>query len=233
MHKPLFLFKGSKTPWNDGEREKGGVRVFPNDSLSGNGFHCAFSTSLPFLRLALLPLPLPRFLSLSRSVRGRRVWMWIELQIRSVLIMPLKGGLWEHLSLALSRNGRFPGSWSPPPHPPAPHQPPSPQLPAPPDQSELQPEPRSLEASFQCQQQSVFRNASCLCKKYKRFSFNFTDFSRIHESMEQLQGLHLNSLKNKLKVRQALDQFCFSTLKHLRFQLLENYLLLFLSTEYL
>lgn len=55
----------------------------------------------------------------SRSVRGRRVWMWIELQIRSVLIMPLKRGLWEHLSLALSRNGRFPGSWSPPSASPA------------------------------------------------------------------------------------------------------------------
>lgn len=154
MHKPLFLLKSSKTPWNDGEREKGGERVSPNDGLSGNWF--------PLCLLHLPPIPPscpstsafpPISASLSRSIHGRRVWMWIELQIRSVLIMPLKRGLWEHLSLALSRNGCFPGSWSPP----LPHQPPSPQPPAPPDQPVLQSEPPNLKASFRCQRHT-FRN---------------------------------------------------------------------------
>lgn len=81
----------------------------------GTGFHRAFSTSLPSFCLAPLPLSFPPIsASLSRSIHGRRVWMWIEQQIRSVLIMPVKGGLGEHLSLAPSRNGRSPGSWSPP-----------------------------------------------------------------------------------------------------------------------
>lgn len=82
----------------------------------GTGFHRAFSTSLPSLCLApSTSLFSPSIsASLSRSIHGRRVWMWIEQQIRSVLIMPVKGGLGEHLSLAPSRNGRSPGSWSPP-----------------------------------------------------------------------------------------------------------------------
>lgn len=105
------------------EKEKGGERGGRRiNSLSsqmkvclGTGFHPAFSTSLPSLCLAPLPLSFPPIsASLSRSIHGRRVWMWIEQQIRSVLIMPVKGGLGEHLSLAPSRNGRSPGSWSPP-----------------------------------------------------------------------------------------------------------------------
>lgn len=108
------------------EKEKGGERggrsINSHMSLSsqmkvclGTGFYRAFSTSLPSFRPAPLPLPFPPIsASLSRSIHGRRVWMWIEQQIRSVLIMPVKGGLGEHLSLAPSRNGRSPGSWSPP-----------------------------------------------------------------------------------------------------------------------
>lgn len=97
------------------EKEKRGSTSLPKWQLVWEWF--------PLCLLHLPPVPPscpstsafpPVSVSLSRSVRGRRVWMWIELQIRSVLIMPLKRGLWEHLSLALSRNGRFPGSWSPP-----------------------------------------------------------------------------------------------------------------------
>lgn len=104
------------------EKEKGGCSINSHMSLSsqmkvclGTGFHHAFSTSLLSFCLApstsLIP---PISASLSRSIHSRRVWMWIEQQIRSVLIMLVKGGLGEHLSLAPSRNGRSLGSWSPP-----------------------------------------------------------------------------------------------------------------------
>lgn len=118
MHKPLFLLKSSKTPWKDGERERGESTSFSSQMKDclGKGFHrCLFHFTPIFLSC---PLYLSHFspisASLSRSIHGRRVWMWIEQQIRSVLIMPVKGGLGEHLSLAPSRNGRSPGSWSPP-----------------------------------------------------------------------------------------------------------------------
>lgn len=108
------------------EKEKGGEwggrSINSHMSLSsqmkvclGTGFHPSFSTSLPsFLSCPSTSLVPSISASLSRSIHGRRVWMWIEQQIRSVLIMPMKGGLGEHLSLAPSRNGRSPGSWSPP-----------------------------------------------------------------------------------------------------------------------
>lgn len=104
------------------EKEKGGALtrscLSPQMSVClGAASHSTFAASPPGAPSCPLYLGPPTQISasLSRSIHGRRVWMWIEQQIRSVLIMPLKRGLWEHLSLALSPNGRFPGSWSPPP----------------------------------------------------------------------------------------------------------------------
>lgn len=108
------------------EKEKGGERggrsINSRMPLSsqmkvclGNRFPpCLLHLAPIFLSCPSTVLVPPISASLSRSIHGRRVWMWIEQQIRSVLIMPVKGGLGEHLSLAPSRNGRSPGSWSPP-----------------------------------------------------------------------------------------------------------------------
>lgn len=123
------------------EKEKGGERggrsinsnmsLFSNEGLSGNRFPpCLLHLPPSFLPCPSTSLVPPISASLSRSIHGRRVWMWIEQQIRSVLIMPVKGGLGEHLSLAPSRNGPSPGSWSPP----LTTQPALPHLPAPPGQ---------------------------------------------------------------------------------------------------
>lgn len=122
MHKPLFLLRSSKTLWRKRKGESEAVAVLTRTCLSllKWGFvweQVSTVPSPPRSHLSVLPLYLSRSPDFCLSFTfhsWRRVWMWIEQQIRSVLIMPVKGGLGEHLSLAPSRNGRSPGSWSPP-----------------------------------------------------------------------------------------------------------------------